>query len=70
MQKTQKLPRNDQPMPIILAGGGTPAGLVYGATDKQGALVTEAQVTPWSVERTMVPHLPTATKVFPSPQTS
>lgn len=33
-------------MSIILAGGGTPAGLIYGATDKHGALVTDASHSP------------------------
>lgn len=35
-----------QAMSIVLAGGGTPAGLVYGATDKNGAFVTEASHSP------------------------
>ncbi len=33
-------------MTIVLAGGGVPKGLVYGATDKQGALVTDASHSP------------------------
>jgi len=33
-------------MSIVLAGGGAPAGLIYGATDKQGALVTDASHSP------------------------
>ena len=33
-------------MSIMLAGGGTPAGLVYGATDKHGAFVTEGSHSP------------------------
>jgi hypothetical protein len=35
-----------QAMSIILAGGGTPAGLVYGATDKNGAYVTDKSHSP------------------------
>jgi hypothetical protein len=35
-----------QAMSIILAGGGTPAGLVYGATDKNGAFVTDKSHSP------------------------
>jgi hypothetical protein len=33
-------------MSIVLAGGGTPAGLVYGATDKNGAYVTDKSHSP------------------------
>lgn len=33
-------------MSIILAGGGTPAGLVYGATDKHAAYVTDGSHSP------------------------
>jgi hypothetical protein len=33
-------------MSIVLAGGGVPQGLVYGATDKHGALVTEGSHSP------------------------
>jgi hypothetical protein len=33
-------------MSIVLAGGGTPGGLVYGATDKQGAYVTDKSHSP------------------------
>ena len=35
-----------QAMSIVLAGGGTPAGLVYGATDKNGAYVTDKSHSP------------------------
>lgn len=35
-----------QAMSIILAGGGVPAGLVYGATDKNGAYVTDKSHSP------------------------
>jgi len=33
-------------MSIILAGGGVPGGFIYGKTDKEGALVTEASHSP------------------------
>jgi hypothetical protein len=33
-------------MSIMLAGGGTPAGLIYGATDKNGAHVTDRSHSP------------------------
>ncbi len=33
-------------MSIMLAGGGVPPGLIYGATDKHGALVTEQSHSP------------------------
>lgn len=33
-------------MSIVLAGGGTPGGLVYGATDKNGAYVTDKSHSP------------------------
>jgi hypothetical protein len=35
-----------QAMSIILAGGGTPQGLVYGTTDKQGAYVVDKNHSP------------------------
>jgi hypothetical protein len=35
-----------QAMSIILAGGGVPAGRVYGTTDKHGAYVTDASHSP------------------------
>ena len=35
-----------QAMSIILAGGGTPAGLVYGATDKNAAFVVDQSHSP------------------------
>jgi hypothetical protein len=35
-----------QAMSIILAGGGTPAGLVYGTTDRNGAFVTDKSHSP------------------------
>jgi hypothetical protein len=35
-----------QAMSIVLAGGGAPAGLVYGATDKNGAFVTDKSHSP------------------------
>jgi hypothetical protein len=35
-----------QAMSIMLAGGGLPAGLVYGATDKNGAFVTDRSHSP------------------------
>ena len=35
-----------QAMSSVLAGGGPPGGLVYGATDKNGAFVTEASHSP------------------------
>ena len=35
-----------QAMSIVLAGGGVPAGLVYGATDKKGAYVTDKSHSP------------------------
>jgi hypothetical protein len=33
-------------MSIVLAGGGAPGGLIYGATDKQGAFVTDKSHSP------------------------
>jgi hypothetical protein len=35
-----------QAMSIMLAGGGVPAGLVYGATDRNGAFVTDRSHSP------------------------
>jgi hypothetical protein len=35
-----------QAMSIVLAGGGTPAGLIYGATDKHAAFVTDKSHSP------------------------
>jgi hypothetical protein len=35
-----------QAMSIVLAGGGTPAGLVYGTTDRNGAFVTDKSHSP------------------------
>jgi hypothetical protein len=35
-----------QAMSIMLAGGGVPAGLVYGATDRNGAFVTQQSHSP------------------------
>lgn len=35
-----------QAMSIVLAGGGAPAGLVYGATDRNGAYVTDRSHSP------------------------
>jgi hypothetical protein len=35
-----------QAMSIMLAGGGVPGGLVYGATDRNGAFVTDRSHTP------------------------
>jgi len=35
-----------QAMSLMLAGGGVPAGLVYGATDRNGAFVTERSHSP------------------------
>ncbi|MCE9533050.1 MAG: DUF1501 domain-containing protein [Planctomycetes bacterium] len=35
-----------QAMSIMLAGGGTPAGLVYGTTDRDGAFVTDKSHSP------------------------
>ena len=35
-----------QAMSIMLAGGGVPAGLVYGATDRSGAFVTDRSHSP------------------------
>jgi hypothetical protein len=35
-----------QAMSIVLAGGGVPGGLVYGATDRNGAFVTDRSHTP------------------------
>jgi hypothetical protein len=35
-----------QAMSIVLAGGGVPAGLIYGATDRNGAFVTDRSHSP------------------------
>jgi Protein of unknown function (DUF1501) len=35
-----------QAMSIMLAGGGTPAGMIYGTTDKEGAFVTDKSHSP------------------------
>jgi hypothetical protein len=35
-----------QAMSIVLAGGGTPAGLIHGATDRNGAFVTDRSHSP------------------------
>jgi uncharacterized protein (DUF1501 family) len=35
-----------QAMSIVLAGGGVPAGMIHGATDKNGAYVTEHSHSP------------------------